>query len=266
MSDIRIKASQIKEIFFPSSFPGNKAKLKRFYEYYKHLEGYPVIEKIRGNTYRLITYYENYLFYKANYPNTFFECQLKSFNNDIERYLEVLKQLFDGKATSSFADRYDIIQRLTLRGLTANDISKRINVPRPNINQHIYSNDKYKHYRERALVMRVKTTMDAVVSYLKKVNHIKETAETYLLDIVLNGNHYIGFSGSKWRTIVKPILIGISERFKLLNSEKQCQIIKEICRDGWTVLIDEFNTRCDAYLDGDNPFPPDDDQPSMPLH
>lgn len=122
-----------------------KKRLEPYYNSFNCLEGAPVIEKVSKSKFRLITYYENYDFYKKFHPYTPFECQLKEFNSDTEGLLELLKQLFHGKERSSSSKKYIIINQL-YQTLTVNEIVKTL-ASSSKILEYIYEDDEYKTYR-----------------------------------------------------------------------------------------------------------------------
>jgi hypothetical protein len=244
MPFIEVTASKITGIFFQTtnSKAGQK-RIERYYDYYGYLEGLPVIEQITKDTYRLITIQENFVYYK-NFPETKFNAALKTFACDTDRYLELLKQLFDGKAMSYFNDKHLIIQKLLL-SLSEREISKKINIPVSEIRRFIFKKDQYKIYLEKSFELGVRTTMQSAVNFLRKSTFIKEESQVYILHFVLYGQDGLfRLTNHKW-DILKTILEGIYEKFDVLTAKNQKRLIYEIVRDGWTVLIDYFNKRCD---------------------
>lgn len=151
MTYIQVSANQISDSFFETEYSKvGKVRLKRYFAYFKHIEGIPVIEETADNTYRLITLHENYEFFKTYYRDYTFTAHLKSFSSDTERYLELLKHLFDGNATSKFNDKHTIIQFLLI-SLSDNEISKRVNIPISEIRKHIFKDIHIKcTYNEQA--------------------------------------------------------------------------------------------------------------------
>jgi hypothetical protein len=248
MTIIDVQAKEIVDIFFKTAYSkAGKDRLRRYFNYYGYLEGTPVIERSADDTYRLITLPENYEFYLLNASEAKFKVNLKTFPSDIERYLEVLKQLFDGKSSSTFNDKYIILQNL-LSTLTDKEISKNTKISISEIRKFIFPEDKYKIYLESSLKHGVRTTMAAVVSYLKKSPYIMEITNTYILNFVLFGKaDLVRLSNYKW-DIVRTILEGIKWNYSNLNVEQQILIFNEILTDGWTVLIDYFNSRCDELI------------------
>jgi hypothetical protein len=251
MNIIDVQANEIVDIFFETTYSqAGKERLRRYFEYYGYLEGIPVIERRNNDTYRLITLPENYEFYKLNASKVQFKAKLKTFQSDDERYLEVLKQLFDGKSNSNFNDKYIILQNL-LFTLTDKEISEKIKLPISRIREFIFTDDKYKIYLEKSLKHGVRTNMEAVVSYLKKSPYIKEKTSIYILNFVIFGqDDLVRMSKYKW-DIARTILEGVKWNYKNLTVAQQILIFNDIIKDGWTVLIDYFNTRC-AELNSDN--------------
>jgi len=219
MTFIRIVSSQIKEVLLETKLVEGKNRLPIYYAAFQRLEGVPIIEKLQDDTFRLITYYENYQFYKTNEPSMPFECELKSFENEEERHLELLNQLFHGKARSSSKDKYYIINFLN-RTLTADEIALKSNKDLKKIEKFIYENDRYKVYLENAMEAGRNSIMENVVSYLKKHDIFKEETEEYLLNL-----------GSKltWNywNITKFVLESISLKFCVLPWDKQVKLLKE---------------------------------------
>jgi hypothetical protein len=248
MNIIEVKATQINGIFFETTY--NKAggeRLRRSFDYYRYVESYPIIERTSKNTFRLITHQENYEFYKRYQKDTPFKAHLKKFKNDEERYLELLKQLCDGKAKSFFNDKYIILKNLLL-SMTEKEISQAIKLPISEIRKNTINEDEYKPYLEKAVHYGVRTTMVSVVSYFKKSPYIKEKARNFILNLTLNNQKgLLKLTKSKW-DITRSILEGIKAKYRQLNEEQQEQILHEIIRDGWTVLIDHFHSRCMQIL------------------
>jgi hypothetical protein len=179
--------------------------------------------------------------------DTPFKAHLKKFKNDNERYLELLKQLCDGKAKSFFNDKYIILKNLLLT-MTEKEISEAINLPISEIRKNTVNDDEYKPYLEKAVHYGVRTTMVSVVTYLKKSPYIKEKARNFILNLTLNNQkRLLKLTKSKW-DITRSILEGIKTKYGVLNEEQQEQLLYEIIRDGWTVLIDHFQTRCMQIL------------------
>src|SRR5690625_7514521 len=110
-----------------------------------------------------------------------FECELKSFENEEERNLKLLNQLFHGKARSSSKDKYYIINFLN-RTLTADEIALKSNKDLKKIDKFIYENDRYKVYLENAREAGRKTIMKNVVSYVRTHDIYKNETEEYALN------------------------------------------------------------------------------------
>jgi hypothetical protein len=249
MSYITIKASKISEhLYKPSYSQTGKDRLERFYDYYQYLEGTPIVEQVSEHKYRLITFYVNYEIY--NLKQASFLAQLQTFSNDTERFLEVLKQLFDGKANSSFNDRYIILKKL-LTFLTLEKISGKINIPIKELKPFTFCDDRFKPYLEKSIEFGVRTTMEDVVRFLRRPSCIKDKTEAFLLNFVLYGSEdSYRLTGEKWK-IVRTIIDAISNKFAHLHATNQCLLLSEIIKDGWTTLIDHFEKRCEQLLEDD---------------
>jgi hypothetical protein len=248
LTDIKILASQISSVLLDTKLVEGKDRLHIFYRFFKYIEGKPVIERIDNNVYRLITYNENYEYYKLHNPDVPFWCVLKEFNDDSERFVELLRQLFHGKARSSFNDKYVVISILTT-SLTPEEIALKCGVKTSTISKFIFENDKYKEYLEFSIRIRKRALMENVVRYLKSNKIFKEETENGLLKQVVTSHS--GFNKNKW-TIIKFVLDGIQSEFYCLKAKDQIKIINEIKDGGMTVLTNHFRKRCESLLDNEN--------------
>ncbi|TRZ40249.1 hypothetical protein CEQ21_04740 [Niallia circulans] len=264
MTEIKIIASQITEVLMQTQLIEGKSRLLKYYSFFHCLEGKPVIELIGDNNFRLITYHENYEFYSKYKPNIPFDCIVKIFNTNADRYLELLKQLFHGKARSSFNNKYIIIDILLL-SLSPKEIATKIGVTITEIQKYIFA-DKYKEYLEFAMKINKRTIMEDVIKYFNSKNIFKETTKKYLLELVISQNSALQLTRNKW-IIIKWVLERISNKFILLQANDQIEILIEIYPSGMNVLNNHFSLRCDQFLMRDNLYNNGDDfyQPP-PIH
>ncbi|UOR11552.1 hypothetical protein [Halobacillus amylolyticus] len=218
-------------------------RLHRFYDYFGFMEGDPIIEEIGIGEYRLITCKENLELYRTHYKNESFICALKSFSNDTERYLEVFKHLIDGKANSSFNDKYYIMDKLRLSHLTLITISNQINIPVSELLKFNYREDKYKPYLDLARKKRARTSMEDAVMFMRKNHFLKGKTELYILQLILGDSELPKpFTHQTW-LLTKKVLEEINHLFDQLNWVNQCKIIDEICIEGVSVALEAFEAR-----------------------
>lgn len=240
MARIMISASQIQEVLYKTTMSEGKARLSKYYNSFRRLEGVPIVEKIKGDTFRLITYYENHQFYKNFKPDILFECELKSFSTDEERYLALLGQLFHCKARTEKKDKYNIVNILK-RTMLPEQISYRSGVDIKEINKLIFEDDKYKAYLEQGIKDRRGAITKDVVNYLKRYDIFKEETEDYILDL---GKELT----RKYFDVIKFVLIRIGAEFCWLTSDQQITLIKEMKDPGMKLLSNHFRKRCDELL------------------
>ncbi len=260
MLDIKITSSQVTEVLMKTSLVENRDGLINYYTFFQCLEGKPVIEQIDIKNFRLITYNENYEFYRKYKPNVPFDCILKVFNNDTERYLELLKQLFHGKARSYFNDKYIIINSFLIN-LTTEEIASKIKVKPSKIETFKFTKDKYEEYLKYAMKIRKRTIMQDVINYIKSHGFLKKKTENYILKMVLSQDTNSSLTYRMWN-IIKWVLGRICDKFVLLNEDDQIIIISEINQSGMNILNNHFNDRCNELLAIKQPF--DDDEFHQP--
>ncbi|WP_174614716.1 hypothetical protein [Virgibacillus ihumii] len=255
MTNTWIKASQINDYVMETNLVEGKNRLTHHYKYFGYIEGKPVIERIEGGQYRLITHYENFRFYRDCYPDDQFECQLKEFSDDTERYLEILRQLFHGKARSSGCDKYIIINFLK-GSLTINELAAKTSTKPSEIKKHLYTDDKYKSYLEYAMKIRKRSTMEGVVQYIKKYNVFHDEAEQRLLEGIIGLFPKLDLSKNDWDKIT--FILGNNKlAFSLLSPDNQILLLQEIKLSNMNILSDYFRKRCNQLI-GDYPPSPDD--------
>ncbi|UOQ94513.1 hypothetical protein MUO14_06045 [Halobacillus shinanisalinarum] len=224
-------------------------RLHRFYDYFGFMEGDPIIEEIGIGEYRLITCKENLELYKTHYKNESFICVLKTFSDDTERYLELFKYLVDGKANSSFNDKYYIMDKLRLSPLSLISISKQINIPVSELLKYNYREDKYKPYLDLARKRRFRTCMEDAVMFMKKNHYFKGKTELYILQLILgHGELPKTFTHQTW-LLIKNVLEEINQSFDQLNWENQCKVVDEICLGGMSVAIETFEARSQELVE-----------------
>ncbi|MFD2922449.1 hypothetical protein [Halobacillus naozhouensis] len=250
---IHVETEQIVESFYDYGYTNQGAmRIERFYHYFGYVEGCPMIEEIADGQYRLITCKENIDFYREHTIEEPILCMLKTFSNDSERYLEVLKHLIDGKANSSFNDKYQIVDKLLLNHYTLSAISKYIQIPVSELLKFNYREDKYQPYLELARRRRVRTCMEDTVKFLKRRYYFKGKSELYLLQLVLGkGELPRPITYQTW-LIAKEILEEISEMFDQLHWENQCRMIFEICSKGRNDLIPFHKKEAQELLESQN--------------
>jgi hypothetical protein len=246
MLEISIVASQIADYLMETRLVEGRERLKKYFDHYYCLEGKPVIERIDNTSFRLITYYENLEFYRLHYPGVPFECIVKEFSSDTERYLELLRQLFHGKARSSTKDKYEIINRLN-QTLSPELIASEVNVDLREITKYIYPDDQYRSYLEYSMNINKRTIMEDVIRFIKSRRILKEDTEYFLLDLVIGLDSSGHLTKNKWN-IVKWVLDSISDKFNILTSEDQRSIITEAMEGSMKVLSDHFRKRCNQLL------------------
>ncbi|MDC3418703.1 hypothetical protein [Aquibacillus salsiterrae] len=243
---IMITASQINEILFKCHLIEGKDRLLPYYNHFGCLEGIPVVEYMDNGEFRLITYYENYHFYKTYFPSVPFISDLKYFNNSDERYVELLNQLFNGKARSSKSDKYTIINEKIMY-LTPKEIADACHVKYSTISKLIYDNDKYKAYLEQSMEVRANHTMEDLVNYIKRHKLFKSSAEIYLLKLTVDENYSNRLTHNDWK-VIKWVLLGIQDKFKSLSANAQVELLKEMRDPGLKVLHNYFRNRCEEIL------------------
>ena len=243
MEITKIYTNQIVEIFYRTSFskPGLN-RIKRFYKYFDYIEGIPVVEKIGERKYRLISHCENIDCFDSR--NICIPSIIKNFNNDEERYLEVLKFLIDGKSNSRFKEKYHIVNTLILT-ISLDDISEKIDIPIKELKEYLFKEDQYQYYLITSLEAGSYSQMSKVVGFLRKNTWVNPQASLLLLNLTLKDtNGLFKLTDNRWM-IVRLILEGIQVNYINLTATQQLEILKEIIMDGWTILIDHFNRRCD---------------------
>lgn len=252
MTYIQIKASQIQEVLLVTTTVEGKGRLSKYYDSFHQLEGVPIIEKTNNEAFRLITYYENYQFYNDFKTNVLFECDLRTFMNDEERYLTLLKQLFHGKARSAKKDKHYVINRLN-NTLPVERIASSLDIKVTEVTEFIFENDKYKRYLEQGIEDNRGSITKEIANYLKNYSIFKEETEDYIL--------YLGkrLTRSYWNCI-KFILLSISPRFSWLSPDEQIALLKEMKDPGMDILSNYFRNRCEELLNrptsGDEPVQP----------
>ncbi len=227
-------------------------RIRRFYDYFGYVEGCPLVEEIADSQYRLITCKENFDFYREHDIEEPFLCICKTFSNDNERYLEVLKHLVDSKANSLFNDKYHIVDKLLLNHYTLSEISKHIQIPVSELLKFNYREDKYKPYLELARRRRVKTCMDDAVTFLKRRHYFKGNAELYLLQLVLGKADLPRPITYQTWMIAKDILEEICETFDQLHWENQCKMIFKICSNGKNQLTSFYKKEGEELVERQN--------------
>ncbi|WP_433745204.1 hypothetical protein [Falsibacillus pallidus] len=243
MDVIMIETNQISEIFYHPYFskPGLH-RIRRFYKYFQYVEGISIVEEIDYKKFRLITHCENVECFNSENSNLY--VINKKFQNDEDRYLEVLKFLVDGKSNSSFKDKYYVLNRLILT-IPLEEVSERVEIPIKELKPYVFKENDYKEYLETALISGNYTKMNKLVSFLQKNKWICNSSRLLLINLILKDTEGLPkLTDSRW-IIVKFTLEGIQTKFTELTSLQQKEILKEIIRDGWTVLIDYFSQRCD---------------------
>lgn len=252
MTEIKISASQIFEVQYKTTLAEGKDRLPRYYHSFWRLEGIPIVEEIGNERYRLITYYENYVFYNIHKPNEVFACDIKEFGKDEDRYLEILRTLFHGKARRKKKDKYHIINLLYMT-LPVEEMAAQSDIDAKLINEFIYENDKYKRFREYAMESGKLSLVENIVKYLRKYDIFKEITEDYLLslDTTLTWNYW---------EMITFVLEGISTKFVLLAADDQIRLLNEIEKASMKILTNYFSQRCDEILF----IPPNDDDYHRP--
>jgi hypothetical protein len=175
-----------------------------------------------------------------------FQCQLKNFNNDTDKLLELLKQLFHGKARSLRKEKYFIINEL-ISILSVDEIFIRTSIPTKEILKLIYEYNVYKDYRQYAMSINKSSTTESVVQYLTKNKIFKKETETYLLNKSVRLFTERSLTKNSWEKL-KFIIGNISLKFNLLSSEKQIIFINEVIRGDMNILTNYFSNLCNELL------------------
>lgn len=246
VEDIKVYSHQILDVFRKTDLVEGKSRLENYFSCFNCLEGKPIIEEIGEKEYRLITYYENFKFLKKNNPKHPIECCLKTFNNDIERYITLLKQLEHGKARYANKDKYRIINILLL-SISAEEIALRSMMNLSRVKEFIYDDDKYKPLLELSMDIQKHSLMKDMVKYLKNNTSLKEPTENHLISLVINNDSSNKFSLNDWK-FMKWVLRKISRKYCLLSANDQISILNEINNKPLNILSKHFNKRCDELL------------------
>ena len=247
MNTIKIKAHQIVEVLMKTNLIERRFQ-EYFFESFGYLEGKPVVERINANQYRLITIHENYQFYKRYLPDVPFECVLKKFNNNTERYLELLKHLFLSKARSSTDHKYSVINFL-FTYMTVEEIAAKTYKKPSEISKLIFEDDKYKRYQEIAIKINKHILMEDVVRYFKrKLINLEEETEFYLLDLIAGKYPGEYITLNQWNSIKIILLSNVGADFKKLTLEKQRKFLDEIRNASSDILVYYFRKRCKELL------------------
>ncbi|GAE28065.1 hypothetical protein JCM9140_4255 [Halalkalibacter wakoensis JCM 9140] len=200
--DIRIIASQIQEVFMPTELVEGKDRLDSFFLSYGYLEGKSVIEPLKNGKYRLISYCENYQYYKRNHPLTPFTCTVMYFNSDNERYMELLKQLYLGKARSNFYEKYIIVNKL-LQTFKLDELSGKTRIPKKAIKNLIFSDDKYKPLLEFPIKINRRSVTESIIKLLNSSIEVKQKTEVFLLNQALSLEPYIKLTTNNVKNLEK---------------------------------------------------------------